>query len=80
MACTTAVVAPTGMSGKPKAKKTNNQIAVRCIAINGMALEWDSEQGELEVYRYSDVKHLGSFDPYTGEQRGPAKDERRIDK
>ncbi|VVO11493.1 S-type pyocin domain-containing protein [Pseudomonas fluorescens] len=42
--------------------------------------EWDSEQGELEVYRYSDVKHLGSFDPYTGEQRGPAKDERRIDK
>ncbi|MCD7039724.1 S-type pyocin domain-containing protein [Pseudomonas sp. MAFF 311095] len=42
--------------------------------------EWDSEQGELEVYRYSDVKHLGSFDPYTGERRGPAKDERRIDK
>ncbi|WP_248731579.1 S-type pyocin domain-containing protein [Pseudomonas sp. MWU13-2517] len=42
--------------------------------------EWDSEQGELEVYRYSDVKHLGSFDPYTGERRGPAKDERRIGK
>lgn len=42
--------------------------------------EWDSEQGELEVYRYSDVKHLGSFDPYTGERRGPAKDERRIEK
>ncbi|KAB0517260.1 S-type pyocin domain-containing protein [Pseudomonas extremorientalis] len=42
--------------------------------------EWDSEQGELEVYRYSDVKHLGSFDPYTGERRGPAKDERRITK
>ncbi|WP_338575429.1 S-type pyocin domain-containing protein [Pseudomonas canadensis] len=42
--------------------------------------EWDSEKGELEVYRYSDVKHLGSFDPYTGERRGPAKDERRIRK
>ena len=42
--------------------------------------EWDSEQGELEVYRYSDLEHLGSFDPYTGEQRGPAKDERRIEK
>ncbi|NVZ51854.1 S-type pyocin domain-containing protein [Pseudomonas sp. B6002] len=42
--------------------------------------EWDSEKGELEVYRYSDVKHLGSFDPYTGEQRGPAKDDRRIEK
>lgn len=42
--------------------------------------EWDSEKGELEVYRYSDVKHLGSFDPYTAEQRGPAKDERRIQK
>jgi hypothetical protein len=42
--------------------------------------EWDSEKGELEVYRYSDTSHLGSFDPYTGEQRGPAKDERRIEK
>ncbi|WP_421555144.1 S-type pyocin domain-containing protein [Pseudomonas kitaguniensis] len=42
--------------------------------------EWDSEKGELEVYRYSDVKHLGSFDPYTGEQRGPAKDNRHIER
>ncbi|QHD08951.1 S-type pyocin domain-containing protein [Pseudomonas sp. R76] len=42
--------------------------------------EWDSEKGELEVYRYSDISHLGSFDPYTGAQRGPAKDERRIKK
>ncbi|WP_226476597.1 colicin E3/pyocin S6 family cytotoxin [Pseudomonas sp. MWU16-30323] len=42
--------------------------------------EWDSKKGELEAYRYSDVSHLGSFDPYTGEQRGPAKDERRIEK
>ncbi|AZF23251.1 S-type pyocin domain-containing protein [Pseudomonas sp. R3-52-08] len=42
--------------------------------------EWDSEKGELEVYRYSDVKHLGAFDPYTAERRGPAKDERHIDK
>lgn len=42
--------------------------------------EWDYEKGELEAYRSNDVSHLGSFDPYTGERRGPAKDERRINK
>lgn len=40
--------------------------------------EWDSKKGELEVYRNSDLTHLGAFDPYTGERRGRAKPERRI--
>ena len=40
--------------------------------------EWDAKKGELEVYRNSDLEHLGAFDPYTAERRGPAKPERRI--
>ncbi|AZF54912.1 Colicin E3 [Pseudomonas sp. R4-34-07] len=41
-------------------------------------LEWDSKKGELEVYRNSDLEHLGAFDPYTAERRGPADPKRRI--
>ena len=40
--------------------------------------EWDSKKGELEVYRNSDLEHLGAFDPYTAERRGPADPKRRI--
>jgi hypothetical protein len=42
--------------------------------------EWDSMHGELEVYRASDGTHLGAFDPFTGERREDAKDERSIRK
>ena len=41
-------------------------------------LEWDSKKGELEVYRKSDLEHLGAFDPYTAERRGSADPKRRI--
>ncbi|MDQ0701927.1 hypothetical protein QF043_000719 [Pseudomonas sp. W3I7] len=41
-------------------------------------LEWDAKKGELEVYRKSDLEHLGAFDPYTAERRGPADPKRRI--
>ncbi|SEU18112.1 MULTISPECIES: S-type pyocin domain-containing protein [unclassified Pseudomonas] len=40
--------------------------------------EWDSKKAELEVYRKSDLEHLGAFDPYTAERRGPADPKRRI--
>ncbi|MBT2373678.1 S-type pyocin domain-containing protein [Pseudomonas fluorescens] len=51
----------------------------RWIDAKGRKLyEWDSKKGELEAYRNSDLSHLGAFDPYTGERRGPAKPERRI--
>ncbi|MDF3200554.1 colicin E3/pyocin S6 family cytotoxin [Pseudomonas sp. 1912-s] len=42
--------------------------------------EWDYEKGELETYRSNDLSHLGSFDPYTGDRRGEAKDKRRTNK
>lgn len=62
-------------------KKDGSGLRERWKDAKGKRLfEWDSEKGELEVYRYSDVKHLGSFDPYTAEQRGPAKDKRRIER
>lgn len=51
----------------------------RWIDAKGRKLfEWDSKKGELEVYRNSDLEHLGAFDPYTAERRGPAKPKRRI--
>ncbi|SDQ55757.1 S-type Pyocin [Pseudomonas grimontii] len=76
----------TGFPGLIELKKKNRKrngggLRERWKDAKGRRLfEWDSEKGELEVYRYSDVEHLGSFDPYTGERRGPAKDERRIQK
>jgi hypothetical protein len=76
----------TGFPGLIELKKKNSKrngggLRERWKDAKGKRLfEWDSEKGELEVYRYSDVKHLGSFDPYTAEQRGPAKKERRIQK
>jgi hypothetical protein len=33
---------------------------------DGKTLEWDSRHGELEMYKKNGKKHLGSFDPYTG--------------
>ncbi|MFW0753205.1 S-type pyocin domain-containing protein [Pseudomonas sp. H11T01] len=42
--------------------------------------EWDSKKAELEAYRESDLSHLGAFDPYTGERRGPPKKNRRINR
>ncbi|MEB0203974.1 colicin E3/pyocin S6 family cytotoxin [Pseudomonas sp. CCC3.1] len=42
--------------------------------------EWDSQHGELEVYRASDGSHLGSYDPITGEQNDLPKKNRNIKK
>ena len=42
--------------------------------------EWDSQHGELEVYRASDGSHLGSYDPVTGEQNDLPKKNRNIKK
>ena len=42
--------------------------------------EWDSQHGELEVYRASDGSHLGAYDPVTGAQNSPPKKDRNIKK
>jgi len=40
-------------------------------------LEWDSQHGRIEKYN-TKGKHLGEFDPDTGEQTKPANPTRRI--
>ena len=48
---------------------------------NRKVYEWDSQHGELEGYRASDGKHLGTFDPKTGKQiKGPDPKGRNIKK
>ncbi|WP_414628424.1 colicin E3/pyocin S6 family cytotoxin [Pseudomonas helleri] len=42
--------------------------------------EWDSQHGELEVYRASNGGHLGAYDPITGKQNSPPKKNRNIKK
>jgi hypothetical protein len=60
-------------------RKGGSGLRERWIDAKGRKIfEWDSKKGELEVYRNSDLAHLGAFDPYTGERRGRAKPERRI--
>ena len=59
-------------------RKGGSGLRERWIDAKGKKLfEWDAKKGELEVYRNSDLEHLGAFDPYTAERRGPAKPERR---
>ncbi|MGI9486696.1 MAG: colicin E3/pyocin S6 family cytotoxin [Geminicoccaceae bacterium] len=40
---------------------------------NGKIYEWDSKKGTVEVYDKTGKRHLGEFDPNTGEQTGEAK-------
>ena len=60
--------------GKPKTpKQGGGGKRARWYGDKGRKIyEWDSQHGELEVYRASDGQHLGSFDPKTGNQlKGP---------
>lgn len=42
--------------------------------------EWDSQHGKVEVYDKTGKKHLGEFDPDTGEQTKPADKSRKTEK
>ncbi|ONH57570.1 Cytotoxic [Pseudomonas cedrina] len=65
---------------KPVTRRKNGAgLRERWIDAKGRKIfEWDAKKGELEVYRNSDLEHLGAFDPYTAERRGPADPKRRI--
>lgn len=45
----------------------------------GRIYEWDSQHGTVEMYD-KQGKHLGEFDPVTGEQTKPAKPGRKVEK
>ena len=45
----------------------------------GRIFEWDSQHGTVEMYD-KQGKHLGEFDPQSGEQTKPAKPGRKVEK
>ncbi len=46
---------------------------------SGKIYEWDSQHGKVEMYT-KQGKHLGEYDPKTGEQTKPADSTRRVEK
>jgi len=46
----------------------------------GRIYEWDSQHGTVEIYDRSGRKHLGEFNPVTGEQTKPADPTRKVEK
>ncbi|RLU09557.1 toxin [Pseudomonas prosekii] len=47
--------------------------------LSGRIYEWDSQHGKVELYT-KQGKHLGEYDPQTGEQTKPADPARRVEK
>ncbi|MEO4014240.1 colicin E3/pyocin S6 family cytotoxin [Pseudomonas sp. P2663] len=46
---------------------------------SGRIYEWDSQHGTVEMYT-KQGKHLGEYDPQTGEQTKPADPSRKVEK
>ncbi|MCB1682693.1 MAG: hypothetical protein H6858_04720 [Rhodospirillales bacterium] len=47
---------------------------------DGRIYEWDSQHGKVEIYDKSGKKHLGEYDPNTGEQTKPPDPGRKTEK
>lgn len=79
--------APSSLPAYPDAKSAPLKTAVRGGGKkrrrwkdrSGKIYEWDSQHGAVEVYT-KQGKHLGEFDPETGEQTKPADPSRRVEK
>ena len=68
----------TGFPGLREVKGTGGR--ARWIDEKGKIYEWDRQHGKLEVYDKTGKKHLGEFDPKTGEQTKPGDPGRSIKK
>ncbi len=80
------VPAPDSLEGFPEATRVKSKTPVqgggskrrRWRDSDGSILEWDSQHGTVEKYNRRG-KHLGEYDPNTGEQTKPAKPEREVE-
>ncbi|TFB43184.1 colicin E3/pyocin S6 family cytotoxin [Pseudomonas sp. F01002] len=78
--------APTGLSAFPDATKANRKTAVkgggnlrkRWKTPKGTIFEWDSQHGTVEMYDKRG-RHLGEYDPITGEQTKLADNTRKVE-
>lgn len=79
--------APKGLTAFPSAVRDKPKTSVqgggkkraRWKDPKGRIYEWDSQHGAVEMYD-KQGKHLGEFDPVTGEQTKPASPDRRVEK
>jgi hypothetical protein len=79
--------APKGLTAFPDAVKVDFKTRVqggggvrrRWKDSKGRIYEWDSQHGAVEMYD-KQGKHLGEFDPVTGEQTKPASPGRKVEK
>ncbi|MGW8465091.1 colicin E3/pyocin S6 family cytotoxin [Pseudomonas sp. CLCA07] len=78
--------APTGLTAFPDATKSNRKTSVkgggglrkRWKNPKGIIFEWDSQHGAVEMYDKRG-RHLGEYDPTTGEQTKPADKTRNVE-
>jgi len=66
----------TGFPGLKNVKGKGGR--ARWVDDKGRIYEWDYQHGALEQYDKTGKKHLGEFDPKTGEQTKPADPGRSI--
>ncbi|MFL1513675.1 colicin E3/pyocin S6 family cytotoxin [Pseudomonas prosekii] len=79
--------APTALPAFPDVKPAPMKTSVRGGGkkrrrwkdLSGRIYEWDSQHGKVELYT-KQGKHLGEYDPQTGEQTKPADPARRVEK
>ena len=79
--------APNSLTAFPEAKSAPMKTSVRGGGkkrrrwkdLSGKIYEWDSQHGKVELYT-KQGKHLGEYDPRTGEQTKPADPKRRVEK
>jgi len=79
--------APSGLPAFPDVKPAPMKTSVRGGGkkrrrwkdLSGRIYEWDSQHGKVELYT-KQGKHLGEYDPQTGEQTKPADPARRVEK
>jgi hypothetical protein len=78
--------APTGLAAFPNATKAPRKTAVkgggglrrRWKTPKGLIFEWDSQHGTVEMYDKRG-RHIGEFNPTTGEQTKPADSTRKVE-
>lgn len=69
---------PEAVRVRPKTASGAGKLRARWKLPDGTILEWDGQHGAVEKYT-PQGKHLGEFDPKTGQKTKPAQRERKVE-
>jgi hypothetical protein len=69
---------PEAFNVKPKTRRRGAAYRKRWKDRTGAICEWDSQHGTVEKYD-AQGRHLGEYDPGTGEELSPADPSRRVE-